>query len=125
MLERDHVIAHLAQVGRTALHSRASFGREQLAQSRLSSLDAAGEHCLAAHERADQEMRIRQPPPFAREASDRPIGFGQFGGERRVPPDGRRQGHQDMAWVTTRRTDLPSMRPALRSSVHWLPCLRS
>src|SRR5437867_1165092 len=64
MLERGHVIAHLAQVGRTALHSGASFGREQLAQCRLSSLDAAGEHSLAAHNRAGY-YRI-QPKPQIR-----------------------------------------------------------
>jgi hypothetical protein len=70
MLERDDVVADFAQVVRTAFDRRARLGGQELAQGGLRPLDAARQHRFTAHERPEQQMRIREAASLASEPSD-------------------------------------------------------
>ena len=51
----------------------------------MRTLNAAGEHGFPAQERPDEEMRVRQPPTFAREPAYCLVGAGECGDEFSVP----------------------------------------
>jgi hypothetical protein len=70
MFERGHVVADLAQIFRASRDHGPSIGCQQFAERGLRSLDAAGKHRFALHERADEKMRIRQPPTLAGQTTE-------------------------------------------------------
>ena len=75
MFERGHVVADLAQIFWASRDHGSGIGCEQFAERGLRSLYAAGKHRFALDERADEKMRIRQPPPFAGEAAEQLVGI--------------------------------------------------
>ena len=74
VLQSGYVVAHLSQVGRASLHCCSSFSGQQLSQSRLGPLNAAGKHGLFTDKGPDQKVRIGQAPPFARKPAYSPVG---------------------------------------------------
>ena len=124
VLERDDVVADLAQVCRTALDRRTGLGGEQLAERRLRALDAAREHRLAPDERADQQMRIRQPPALAGQPADRAIRGRERGDEAVAPFERRRQRRGHEGPVAAGTTDPASVPAFSLGSWHSLVCDR-
>ena len=64
---------------------------EQFAKRRLGALDAAGQHCLAAEEGPNENVRVGQSLAFAGQSANEQRSVGQRGSQLRRPVWRRRQ----------------------------------
>ena len=60
VFECGDVVTHLTQIFGASFNRRPGFRRKQLPERRLRALDAAGKHRLAADERTDENVGIRE-----------------------------------------------------------------
>ena len=91
VLERPDVIGHFTKVGRAPIHRRARLRGQQFSQGRPRPLDPARQHGLASDEGSDQEVRVRQTPPFSCQAPDETISVRQRTYQPGRPSERRRQ----------------------------------
>ena len=117
VLERRHVVAHLAEVGRAPLHRRPGLGRQQLPERGLRALDPAGQNGLPADERPDEEVRVRELATLARQAADLAVGLGKRCHQVSRPLDRGGQGIGNEGGVPPGVSRLP----ARRSPTHHEP----
>ncbi len=98
VFQRVDVVGHLAKVLRAAVHLRAGFRRQQLAQRGLRALDAAGKHRLAANEGADQEVGVGQATALAGQFPDEAVRVRQCANQPRAPIElwGRGAGNEGL-----------------------------
>ena len=90
ILERSDVVADLVEIRGVRSTRHAGTGREQLPEGGSRPFDAAREHCFPVQEGTDEEVRIREAPPFTRETADGLVRAGERTDEFRVP--GNRRG---------------------------------
>ena len=122
VLEGGDVVAHFAQILGAALDGGAGLGREQLAESRLGSLDAAGEDGFLPNKETDEEMRIGKTASFPRKPADGPVGGGQAQGEAFVPRQRWWGWSRHKGAVAARAVHQATVGLALSVGQHTAPC---
>ena len=84
VLQRRHVVAHLAQVlAQLEVGRRRDLVEEQVDERGRRALDARREHGLLAQERRDEDLRVAPPAGEAGELAERRVRGGQALGELR------------------------------------------
>ena len=89
VLQRRHVVAHLAQVlAQLEVGRRGDLVEEQVDERGRRALDARGEHGLLAQERRDEDPRVAPPAGESGELAERRVrggqALGELGGERQL-----------------------------------------
>ena len=84
MLERNDAVADLVEIRGVRSTRHAGAGRQQLPEGGSRPFDAAREHCFPVHEGTDEEVRIREAPPFTCETADGLVRAGERADELRV-----------------------------------------
>ena len=121
MLQRDDVVGDLAEVVGAAIDVGAGLSREQLPERRLGALDAAGEYGFAAHEGADQEVRVRQSTSLASKPANGAVRIGEGPDQSRRVVQRRRERVRYVGRVACGYTDDPPVLTSALSQPTHLP----